>query len=79
MVKYKNTSRASKTFHGVTFKPGETKEVSGWINDTCMIRVDNETVVSGKKPAVASKKSATSDAKSSDRSDSSLKTNKEEK
>lgn len=29
---YKNTSYASNTFYGVTFKPGETKEVPGPIN-----------------------------------------------
>lgn len=29
---YKNTSSFSKTFWGVTFKPGEIKEVPGYIN-----------------------------------------------
>lgn len=36
---YKNISHVSKTFHGVTFKPGETKEVSKYINDPKFIRV----------------------------------------
>ena len=30
---YTNGSSITKTFHGVTFGPGETKEVSGIIND----------------------------------------------
>lgn len=34
---YKNTSYSNKTFYGVTFKPGETKEVDGYINTKCMI------------------------------------------
>ena len=33
-------SRGTKTFRGVTFKPGETKAVKGFINDPKMIRVD---------------------------------------
>lgn len=36
---YKNTSIIAKTFYGVTFKPGETKEVSQYINDPKMIKV----------------------------------------
>lgn len=34
---YKNTSYTAKTFYGVTFKPGETKEVDKQINVRCMI------------------------------------------
>lgn len=30
---YTNGSTITKTFHGVTFRPGETKEVFGIIND----------------------------------------------
>ena len=33
---YTNRSTVKKTFHGVTFKPGETKEVFGVINDPKM-------------------------------------------
>ena len=33
-------SRGTKTFRGVTFKPGETKSVKGFINDPKMVRVD---------------------------------------
>lgn len=36
---YKNLSHATKTFYGVTFKPGEEKEVEGYINDTKFIRI----------------------------------------
>ena len=37
---YKNTSYSAKTFHGVTFRPGETKEVNDYINNKFMILVD---------------------------------------
>lgn len=36
---YKNISLTRKTFHGVTFEPGETKEVPGYINNRGFIRV----------------------------------------
>lgn len=39
ILRYKNTSRVTKTFYGVTFKPNETKDVSGYINDPKFIRV----------------------------------------
>lgn len=35
---YKNTSTATKTFYGVTFKPGDTKDVPGYINDKGFVR-----------------------------------------
>ena len=34
---YTNRSLVTKTFHGVTFRPGETKEVFGNINDPKMV------------------------------------------
>ena len=34
---YTNGSSITKTFHGVTFKPGETKEVFGVINDPTFV------------------------------------------
>lgn len=37
---YKNISLSVKTFHGVTFKPGEVKEVKDFINDDHMIVVE---------------------------------------
>ena len=33
---YTNRSSVTKTFHGVTFRPGDTKEVFGVINDPKM-------------------------------------------
>lgn len=35
---YTNGSSITKTFHGVTFNPGETKEVFGIINDPCFVQ-----------------------------------------
>lgn len=48
MFSYKNTSLSVKTFYGVTFKPGETRDVTGFINDPSMIRVKE-----AEKPAPA--------------------------
>lgn len=45
-MKYKNTSLLCKTFWGVTFKAGEVKEVSGYINDPAFVRVPDTTPVS---------------------------------
>ena len=39
-MRYKNIGRGVKTFRGVTFKPGDTKTVKGFINDPKMIRID---------------------------------------
>ena len=36
---YKNLASFEKTFYGVTFKPGEIKEVPGFINDKQLIVV----------------------------------------
>lgn len=59
---YKNISYTSKTFYGVTFKPGETKQVDGIINDAKMIRVDSlpkePPASSNKTKPVASKPSS---------------------
>lgn len=38
---YKNVGRIPKTFHGVTFKPNEAKEVTEFINDAQMIKLDS--------------------------------------
>ena len=38
---YKNISTFRKTFHGVTFNPGEIKSVPGYINDMSFIRVSS--------------------------------------
>ncbi len=37
---YKNLSHSAKTFHGVTFKPGEVKEVDAFINSLFMVPVE---------------------------------------
>lgn len=42
MERYKNTSKVQLTFHGVTFQPGETKSVKGYINHKRMVRVTDE-------------------------------------
>ena len=36
---YQNLSLLTKTFHGVTFKPGQIAEVNEYINDMQMIEV----------------------------------------
>lgn len=36
---YKNTSYITKKFYGVEFKPGDVKEVTGYINDPKMIKM----------------------------------------
>ena len=69
MLLYKNTSNAVKTFHGVTFQPGDIKEVSGYINDIHFIRVNSipqeppKSVDSADKPAQKSAKSSTKQEK----------------
>lgn len=53
---YKNTSNCTKTFHGVTFHPGEVKEVFGYINHPKFISVSSmpkeppKSVESAKRP-----------------------------
>lgn len=39
MLIYKNNSYSTKTFYGVVFKPGDIKEVPGYINCTKFIRL----------------------------------------
>lgn len=60
MYYYKNTSRTAKTFHGITFKPGETHSVSSYINDTSMIRLPSHLVDKIKKEQHAVKTSSKS-------------------
>lgn len=43
MIKYKNISFSAKTFYGVKFEPGDTKEVPGFIDSPSMIRVDSKS------------------------------------
>lgn len=58
---YKNNSVSSKTFHDVTFGPGETKGVNGNINDPKMVRVSGP-VVDKKKVAPIAQKGAQPEA-----------------
>lgn len=55
-LKYKNLSLTTKKFYGVTFKPGETKEVPGYINDPKFVRIKDEV----KTAPVANKPVSTS-------------------
>lgn len=52
ILRYQNTSKATKTFYGVTFRPGETQSVPGYINVPGFIRVADLP----KEPPKASKK-----------------------
>ena len=37
MMTYRNTGILAKTFYGVTFNPGESKNVPGYINDPSFV------------------------------------------
>ena len=39
MIKYKNISCSTKTFYGITFNPGDVKEVPGYVNANGMARI----------------------------------------
>ena len=62
---YKNISCSVKTFYGVEFKPGQTKEVPGYINDRKMIAVSERSEESEKQSKPSSEKSKKSSIKSS--------------
>lgn len=57
---YKNIGKVTKTFHGVTFKPGDTKEVSNYINAHSFIRIDtpNDVIKSASTKPVSTSSSA---------------------
>lgn len=59
MYTYKNMSRTTKTFYDTAFRPNETHEVPGYINDPEFVRV-----TSVEKPTVA-KESTAADKKPS--------------
>lgn len=40
-MKYKNISYTEATYYGVTFNPGEIKDVPGYINNPHFIRVED--------------------------------------
>lgn len=53
---YKNLSRTTKTFYGVTFKPGSSHEVSGYITNPDFITVScADETPNAKKQATAKK------------------------
>lgn len=59
---YKNISNSTKTFHGVTFRPGEIKEVPRCINNRYFIRLNSmpkEPPVSIESPTGKSKRRKT--------------------
>lgn len=58
---YKNISNSKKQFYGVTFKPGETKEVPGYVNDKHMIASTLPTVAKIDAKPVKSTKSTSLD------------------
>lgn len=61
MATYKNVSNTTKTFHGVTFKPGDIKECPGIINHSQFIRVKS---VPKEPPKQAENKPKSAPAKS---------------
>lgn len=66
---YKNIGTVTKEFYGVTFCPGEVKEVAGYINSPTFIRVHQNTTLktSVTKPAIEPKPvQKSNDVKSSD-------------
>ena len=38
-MRYKNSGRTTKTFYGITFRPGDIKDVPGYINTSSFIPV----------------------------------------
>ena len=60
MYYYKNLSCSVKTFHGVSFQPGEIAAVPDFINQKYMIRIDNpkQQKPSSEKPKDAEERSA---------------------
>ena len=47
---YKNCSCTAKTFYGVTFEPGQVKQVDGIINDRWVVPADDSATVECLKP-----------------------------
>lgn len=51
---YKNISGTAKTFYGVTFLPGEVKDVTGYIHDKKFVRIFGIQEV--ERPAVSTER-----------------------
>lgn len=58
---YKNIGTVTKTFYGVEFKPGDTKECSGYINAPMFIRINNKNEDLKNASSKSTPKSTTSD------------------
>ena len=64
MITYKNIGQSTKTFYGVTFKPGDVKEVPGYINGKGMARIfKSSESISVKLPKKRNKKLAAVESK----------------
>lgn len=62
-MKYQNTSMYSITIRGVEFKPHEIKEVSGYINRSDFIRIDENSNGHKSSTSTSNKKLITSNMK----------------
>lgn len=60
---YKNLSSTTKTFYGVTFKPGEEHDVQGYINYPGFIAMPDSTSTEGAKKSATSTKSTNTSTK----------------
>lgn len=52
-MKYQNLSYSTKTFYGVTFKPGDVKDVPGPINHTYFVPVSEKKTANKNYPTLA--------------------------
>ena len=69
-MKYKNISNSARTFYGVSFKPGEVKDVKGYINVADFIAVDQMAKgnkVESKQQTAGKAEDADQEKKSSDK------------
>ena len=63
---YKNVSTSVKTFHGVTFNPGDIKKVDKYINDKWMILADKPLKGNETQQKLSSDKSKKESSKDKD-------------
>lgn len=54
---YKNISNCTKKFYGVSFQPGDIKEVPGYVNDKLMVVAELPKKESKPAPKQSTKKS----------------------
>lgn len=67
---YKNTSYITKKFYGVEFKPGDVKEVTGYINDPKMIKMSHIPKSESPRKVVKSEPAKQTSTKSPESTDS---------